>query len=315
MLGTILNVLTPVFFSMLLGYYAGRKKIVDNQNVKTLNVFVMMFALPAALFVATIQTPRQVILEHGPLILVLAATMLIVFFFNLYLQLKVFKLNLAESSVETLTVALPNYASVGLPLLGSIFGPESAITVAIAIAVGAVVMSPLTLVLLETGTPQSTSGSPVSRFMVGLMRSCKRPLVLGPVLGVILSFAGVTLPPALSRSINLLGQTTAGSALFLTGLILSREALSIDWNVTIGVVLKNIIQPIITLGIVLLLRFPPRVAQEAVLLTAIPAGFFGVVFGAGYNVRSREAGLALLWSSVLSMATLAITILLLPYIK
>ena len=66
---TVANALVPVFFVMCLGYFAGRRGMIDNRNVAALNVLVLDFALPAALFVATAQTPRQAILEdcraHG----------------------------------------------------------------------------------------------------------------------------------------------------------------------------------------------------------------------------------------------------------
>ena len=59
MMMMILNALAPVFFVMGMGYYAGYVKRVDNQNVKTLNLFVMRFALPSALFTAIAHTPRD----------------------------------------------------------------------------------------------------------------------------------------------------------------------------------------------------------------------------------------------------------------
>lgn len=53
----IVHALAPIFVIMLLGFWAGKAKMVDNKNVSLLNIFVMDFALPAALFSATVQTP------------------------------------------------------------------------------------------------------------------------------------------------------------------------------------------------------------------------------------------------------------------
>ncbi|VTM99297.1 putative transporter YfdV [Raoultella planticola] len=53
----IVHALAPIFLIMLLGFWAGKAKMVDNKNVSLLNIFVMDFALPAALFSATVQTP------------------------------------------------------------------------------------------------------------------------------------------------------------------------------------------------------------------------------------------------------------------
>ena len=62
-----LMALAPVFFVLLLGYAAGRFRIVDNQHVDGLNALVMGFAVPASLFAATGSASRQEMLAQGPL--------------------------------------------------------------------------------------------------------------------------------------------------------------------------------------------------------------------------------------------------------
>ena len=63
----IVHALAPIFVIMLLGFWAGKAKMVDNKNVSLLNIFVMDFALPAALFSATVQTPWTGIVAQSPL--------------------------------------------------------------------------------------------------------------------------------------------------------------------------------------------------------------------------------------------------------
>ncbi len=62
----IVHALAPIFVIMLLGFWAGKAKMVDNKNVSLLNIFVMDFALPAALFSATVQTPWTGIIAQSP---------------------------------------------------------------------------------------------------------------------------------------------------------------------------------------------------------------------------------------------------------
>jgi len=71
----IIHALAPIFVIMLLGFMAGKTRMVDNQNVALLNIFVMDFALPAALFSATVQTPWAGIVAQMPLIVVLVLAM------------------------------------------------------------------------------------------------------------------------------------------------------------------------------------------------------------------------------------------------
>lgn len=71
----IIHALAPIFVIMLLGFWAGKAKMVDNKNVSLLNIFVMDFALPATLFSATVQTPWNGIVAQSPLVLVLTGAM------------------------------------------------------------------------------------------------------------------------------------------------------------------------------------------------------------------------------------------------
>src|SRR5437763_2564675 len=66
MILTALTVLLPVFFVLLLGYFAGRTKKFDADQVAGLNDLVLDYALPAMMFVATVKTPREQLLSEGP---------------------------------------------------------------------------------------------------------------------------------------------------------------------------------------------------------------------------------------------------------
>lgn len=58
------DALVPIFAGLLLGYLAGRFRVMDNQNVRTMTTFVMNIAVPAALFLAIARTPRGVLCEQ-----------------------------------------------------------------------------------------------------------------------------------------------------------------------------------------------------------------------------------------------------------
>lgn len=305
------NALVPVFFVMALGFFAGKKGIVDNKNLKSLIHFVMMFALPCSLFGAIAKTPRAVVLQHGNLIFVLLITYLAIYGLTFFLQRRLHGSTAAVSAVHSLTVAFPNCASIGLPLLGSVFGQQSALAVAIGIAVGSMTISPITLAILESSTPEGQALSAGRRILVAVWKSIIKPVVLGPTLGVVVALIGIQMPDVVSRSLSLIGQATAGAALFLTGLILSAQPLKINANVLSGISWKNVVQPALAYLLVRAMGLPNVIAGEAVLLTSIPTGFFGLVFGAGYDTKPVVASSSLIGSSVLAIGTLAIWILLL----
>jgi malonate transporter len=235
---------------------------------------------------------------------------MLLFYVVFYLmQRRIYGQDVGPASVQTLTAALPNYASVGLPLLGAVYGASSALSVAVAIAVGATTVSPLTLFFLSSAA--HTEGSAAARFFTALKHTVGAPIVWGPLLGLVLALANFQLPDIANRCFNLIGTATAGASLFLTGLILSSQRLRINGNVIVGVLIKNVLQPVVAYGIVRLFQIPDPIGSQCVMLAAIPAGFFGMVFGAAHNVKSEEAGSTLVLSSVLSMVTLAIAIMIL----
>ena len=51
-------------------------------------------------------------------------------------------------------------------------------------------------------------------------------------------------------------------------------------------------------------------AQAALLLSALPSGFFGVLLGLRYDVKSHVAGSILIVTSVASVATLPLVLVL-----
>ncbi|MBD8454688.1 AEC family transporter [Serratia rubidaea] len=309
----IIHALAPIFVIMLLGFYAGKTKMVDNQNVSLLNIFVMDFALPAALFSATVQTPWLGIVQQSPLIVVLVLAMWLTYAAIYFVSTRLFHKSPQDAAVLTLTVALPNYAALGLPILGSVLGESlgTSLSVAVSIACGSVLMTPFCLLILEREKARAAGGvqQAGARMLPLLMwRSVIKPIVWGPLLGVVLSAVGVRMPEMVLAAIKPLGLAATAAALFLTGVILSARRLQINASVLLASVTKLLIQPFIAWGIVLALGLHGSVAITSILMIALSAGFFGIVFGNRFGVQSPDAEATLLISSVLCILTLPLFI-------
>lgn len=176
MVHEIATALLPVFFALALGFGAGLRGYVDNRNVSSINKLVMDFAIPASLFVSISSTDRSDITAHAGYIVVTVVALAAVYAVTLVLQQKAFGLQKAEAAVQALTVAFPNYASIGLPLSAAVVGARGAIAVAIGLAVGAVTIVPFSLALLEDSKlGPNAPGSTLSRFGGALGKSVRRP--------------------------------------------------------------------------------------------------------------------------------------------
>jgi malonate transporter and related proteins len=304
----LLDSLVPILVGMALGYFAGWSREIDGHNATSLNTLVLQYALPAAVFVPTASTPWTTLLAQWRFLLVLTLVMLSLYAVTYGLQRRFFGLSSAEASVQALTIAQPNYAAAGLPLITAVFDPSYGMYVALALTVGSIITSPLTLAVLEAQRLDATAHKTALVALSALGRSFLKPIVLSPVIAVLFSCFAIRIPSFIERSLALIGDVGAGGALFVTGLVLSTQCPSLNANVVSGTLLKNVLQPLLTAGLILLLPLSHDAARAAILLTALPAGFFGVLFGIRYGVESHSAGSTLLISSVLSALTLAVTI-------
>jgi len=309
--------LVPVFFGLGLGYYAGVRKRVDNHNVHALNTTLMHFVLPCSLILGIGRTPPAVLRSQFSLLAVIALAMLAIYGISFWLERKIFHKTSAEAAVQALTVGFSNNVAIGLPLLSSLYGASGLLAVAAAIMDGVLVLSPITLVLLEchAAGAQSSSRPQWKRVGPAILTSLRRPVILAPLCALLLPLTGHALPRFAANSFELVGKATVGLALFLTGLILSAQPLRISPGVACGVVLKNILQPAIIVLLMLLMHMHGDIAREAFLLAAVPAGFFGTVFGARYGVRSHDTSSTLVLSTILSLVTLPAAIAVSGYLK
>jgi len=310
MLHVILKALGPLFFVMALGYFAGKRRTIDNHHVGELNAQVMDFALPASLFVATASATRAQMLAQGPLFAILGVVMLVPYGLWYVGQRRFSKASQGEAAVQALTVALPNYAAAGLPIVAALIGPGETVPVAVAIAAGSILPSPLTILLLELSSEsgQANGETPAARVRHALGRSLTKPIVLAPALGILLSLLGLKLGTVVGASFELIGQAAGGVALFLTGLILSAQPFRLDGKVVGATVIANIVQPLLVVAIIHVIPIDPAIGKMSILMAALPSGFFGILFGVNYRMASAEAGSMVIASTVFSMVTLAIVI-------
>jgi malonate transporter and related proteins len=308
------DALVPIFAGLLLGYIAGLRGVLDNQNVRNLITFVMSFAVPCSLFLSIAQTPRAALREQAGAALVLLIVYAVLYAVSFFWARSSQKLDNSQSADLALTVSFPNSAAVGLALLVSVYGPQSVVTVATSIALGSITISAITLAILDAERVPSGDGLSVRHFALSLLNSLKKPIVWAPLAGLVFSCAGLQIPSYASRSLTMIGTAASGSALVLTGLVVSAQKFDLGSNTFVAVFLKNLLQPGLALGFAMLFHLSLPQTRYVTLLSAIPCGFFGIVFGKGYDVNPKLASSGLIESYVLGVATLAAWIVILNHI-
>jgi predicted permease len=287
----------------------------DNKNVQTLITLVMSFAVPCALFLAIISAPRAALREEIPSALVFTVGYTVVYALSFLWTTYGMNLQASDSSVVALTVAFPNSAAVGLPLLASVFGSQATVTVAASLAIGSITITPITLAILEANRGGPGGGLTLSSVATSLLHSLKRPIVWAPLLGLVASIAGLTFPSFVDRSLHVIGMAADGSALVLTGLVVSAQRFEMGGNTLVAVILKNVLQPALALGIAMLMHLSIDQIRYVTLINAIPCGFFGVVFGKGFGANPKILSSGLIASYLIGIGTLAAWIVIVDQLR
>jgi len=314
MTSELAHALVPFFFSIAMGYFAG-KSHAGNLPIVSINTMLVDYALPFALFVYTAKMPRAALASHLAPIAVITIVMLVPYFASLALSKHVFHVDASRRAVRAVTVGMPNFAAVGLPLLVAVYCESSTLTVAFAITIASVVMSPACLILLERARSAGRPRQPQAPLLAHALRNTfTRPVVVAPLAGIAFSLLGWHLPALIGQSLGLIGGTTAGLALFSTGLILAALPIRLNAEVFVALLLGHLVQPLLAWLCVRLFAVPAPLAGQLVLLAAIPCGSFGILFGLAYDIDDPTAGATLVASSVASAATLTVTIYLLRFI-
>jgi malonate transporter and related proteins len=306
---TILGALAPIVMTLLLGFVAAWRHDFGPTDASVLNRMVLLYAVPIALFIGTIGTPRADLVKEVAFAVVICVAIIGLYGLVFLLFRFVLRFSLSESVLAALTASAPAAPFMGPAILSDLFGKASAVSIAIAALVINLIVVPATILGLALGkTSIGSTTHPMPRywgFTEKLLETAKEPIVWAPVLAFVLVLCDVSIPSVLGHGLSLLGQASGGVALFASGIMLAAYKIKIDWTVLSLVLLKNVIQPGLVLGALLWLGYSATIRAQAVLTTAIPTMPIVIVLAVQYRVSESRSSSALFLSLIGSIFTMA----------
>lgn len=313
MLDTIIGALLPIIITLLFGVLAGWHKDFNTTQAAILNRMVMLYALPLSLFSSMILIPKKELLSDWSLFFLIFCAMVGGFFIVFAISNFLFKRDLGTATLQALAIAGPAVPFVGVPVLGYLFGTQSAVAVAISSILMNLIQVPICLVFLSMAQSSkkglSTSQSNLRNYISNALRE---PVVWAPFLALLLILFDITLPKSMNDSLSLLGKATGGVALFASGIVLYAQHVKINVSVVISVISRNIVIPFIVWLLAILLQLPQQQTMEAVLAMAIPTASITIIFAVQYHTAESEMASTLFISTLVSIITMGMFIWLLP---
>lgn len=306
MLNIMLTDLVPIFVIMILGYVSGKKGEFNAANARSLNQFVLNYALPAGLFVSIVKADRAMLFSDIRLSLVSLGVIVGCYFWSYFSCLKFFKHSKAEASIAGLVGGAPTIGYLGFAVLEPIYGTSA--TVGLVVAVVAIVVNavtiPLALCLLNPGRQSAAAaGNPPVKPSNALLNALKEPVCWSPILAVLIVLTGFRFPGSLDPVFNLIANANAGVAVFAAGITLSTNKFEFNAEVLYNSFVKLIFMPAAMLAIGLLTGMNGEKLQMLVLCGALPPVFSGIIIGSRFQTYVQTGTSSLAVSTFLFMTT------------
>lgn len=297
----ILYAIVPIIVVMLVGYIAGKRGSFTGADSKKFNKVVLVYALPAALFVSIVDASREMLVRDIKLSIISLVVIMFCFMTVYFIYKWCFKKNPPGSAaVMALISGSPTIGFLGFAVLEPIFGttPYVALVVAIVGIVVNAVGIPVGLSLLNaakekeaaqlaaqggnatvtaggTGTPAKPAVH--ESFWKPVLHALAQPVAWAPILAVVWVVVGIPWPKWASPSFDLIKGANASMAVFSAGVTLSSVKIVINWQAILGSILKLIMMPALLLIVGIIFKMDPLNLKMLVVAGVLPPAFSGII--------------------------------------
>lgn len=301
MISLIINVLFPLFFTIFIGWYAGKKGIFKEEHSRSLVNLIILLATPALLFNMTATKPIETFLNID-VILVISIGLLLTYIKTYVIYHYRFKKHPKETSQASLMSAFPNAAFMGIPIISYLYGDEGIAVVVIGSLLVFLLITPITIFLVEYHDDSKN----ISFRSIGmqLFNLAKTPVIFAPTLGLMLSYFNISTPEYITSSFKFLGDTAPAISLFTTGLFMVYTRISISYEVVILILIRNIISPLIFYFVMISMGITGNLFNEILIVSAMPTASTAPIFSAKFKIYEKETAAVTVLGTIVSVFTI-----------
>ena len=294
----------PFFAVIGLGYWAGRTRFFSEEATAYLTKFVFYFALSAMIFRFAATLRLEDILDWTFAKAYLTANVAVYLMATVVAMVR--RVPVAEAAVEAQCAVIGNVGFLGIPMLALLMGPEAVAPIIMILAIDLIVFSSL-IVILITGSKSGHLSLGILRTVaLGLVRN---PMIVSIVLGLLWSSYALPMPRPVDEFLTLLGAAATPGALFAIGASLASKSAERKSVALWLSSLKLFVHPA-AVAVTALLIWPvdPFAAKVMIASAALPVAGNVYILAQHYNVAPQRVSASILFSTVLSVVTLAAVI-------
>ena len=308
----VLSSLLPVVFLILIGFVAGRAKLVRQEAVRDLSNLVFLVLTQALLF-RTMSTVHLEKLDMQPVFQYFLVAG------GLFFVLLMLYGRDSRASVLALASIFSNTLMIGVPLIGLAYGESAQVLLFTLISLHALVLLTMATVVLELQMAHELANETgESRYIlktVGLAvkSALFHPVPLPILIGLIYAQTGWGLHPIIDKPLQLLGAAFGPVALVLVGITLSQTPIGQHLKGALKLsVVKTFVHPFLMAAVGYAMGMRGIHLTVMVVAAALPIGANVFLFSQRYQKEEDVVTAAVAVSTVFAIVSVSLVMALLP---
>jgi len=308
----VVSSLLPVVFLILIGFVAGRAKLVRQDAVRDLSNMVFLVLAQALLF----RTMSSVHLEK------LDMRPVFQYFWvagSLFFVMLMLYGRDSRASVLALASIFSNTLMIGVPLIGLAYGEAGQVLLFTLISLHALVLLTMATIVLELQMAhEQAAQNGETRHMLKTVGLAMKNAVLHPVpmpilIGLIYAQTGWGLHPIIDKPLQLLGASFGPVALVLVGITLSQTPIGVHFKGALKLsVVKTFVHPLLMAAAGYAMGMRGLHLTVMVVAAALPIGANVFLFSQRYQKEEDVVTAAVAVSTAFALASVSLVMALLP---
>lgn len=305
-----INIISPVFFVLLIGYFAKQRGYIDNNFVDKGTWIVFYLALPFKLFY-DVKNARIESLHPKYVAYILLGVIFIIFISIIIAKTLKIK-DKRKLSAFVHCAYRSNFVYVGFPILDIIYnGAPSMEHMIVIISFGLTLYNISAIVLLTYYSEAEEKRISILDIIIKIL---KNPMIAGVVFGAIFNFLHLPVYQGVDRAIEMVAKISTPMSLILIGASLNFESSKSDFRLMfISAFIKTVVAPALLIPIGVKLGFTNMELGIAYVFWATPCAANCFIFTKQMNSDYEFASKVITLSFVMSVITYPVGISIMNY--
>ncbi|MFL0195792.1 AEC family transporter [Clostridium sp. WILCCON 0269] len=297
-LDTVMKQIASLFIISVIGFYCGKKNIIDETFSNQLSKLLLKVTLPLLIISSFSFTYKADIVNN----IVKAFIYGIIIFTVTPVMVKPLLVGIKKEKRDILQFAMvfSNCGFMGFPLAQSVFGNEGVIYASIFNMIFNIFVWTYGVMLFS----EVKSIREIGRIL-------KNPGIISALIGIFIMVFSIRIPPVLQDTMKMVGGLTTPISMMVIGSLLSRanfKDLFNDVSMYYGVFIKLLFIPVVLYIVSIFLRENSMVMKTFILMQAMPAGAITSLFAENFNKGKEYSVFIVSLSTLFSIITIPLII-------